>query len=118
MDFSLSRKTAFVSGGSRGIGRTVAKALGQAGAPIAIDCHRHRANKTFCAVAASTADRDLHIVNDSAEDKNHGARYFQKCSTDSNAKRFITRHNSLTALAASIRGHCSKDAKNAMAGRW
>jgi len=42
MTIDLSGRVVLVTGGSRGIGRAICEGLGEAGATVAVHCHRHR----------------------------------------------------------------------------
>jgi glucose 1-dehydrogenase len=65
MSFSLSGKTALVTGSSRGIGAAIARGLAQAGAKVAVHCASRRAEAQAvadeiagCVVVADLADPD------------------------------------------------------------
>lgn len=62
---NLSGRVALVTGGSMGIGRAIAEALGKAGVDVAVNYHKHRAEANeVCAVIRSRGGRATAVQAD------------------------------------------------------
>jgi dehydrogenase/reductase SDR family protein 4 len=67
VDFSLEGRTAVVTGGSRGIGRSIAIALGEAGANVVIGARKQESLDEAVAAVEATGARALGVVTNVRE---------------------------------------------------
>ena len=82
MDFSLTNRVALVTGSSMGLGKSIAFALGQAGARVAFNYYHNqsRAEETFDAFKATGATGTL--VRADITDEEHVQRLVQQVEAD------------------------------------
>ena len=82
MDFSLTNRVALVTGSSTGLGKSIAFALGQAGARVAFNYYHNesRAEETFDAFKATGATGTL--VRADITDEEHVQRLVQQVEAD------------------------------------